>query len=70
MEHQFGLDVARRLSGASEGEWPVYFEELRSRRELHEAVRQINALLDCAEYRPIAVAALQRIGLWHAVSAR
>ncbi len=61
----FGLDVARKIASLSEREWVGLFEELRRERRLSHAVRDINALLTHPEYRPLAVSALKRMGLWH-----
>jgi hypothetical protein len=64
MRDDFGLEVAHRLSAASDDEWPTYFEHLRRRKELSQAIRQINALLAEPKHRRVAVDALRRIGLW------
>ncbi len=65
MQYELGLKVARKFSCASDDEWPAYFEQLRRGKQLSQAIRQINALLDESEHRQIAVAALRRIGLLH-----
>ena len=65
MRDEFGLEVARRFSSASDEEWPAYFEQLRREMQLSHAIREINALLAEPEHRQVAVDALRRIGLWH-----
>lgn len=65
MSNKFGIEVARKFSRANESDWVEYFEALRQRGQLSEAMRQMNAMLDVKEDRQLAVAAIRRIGLWH-----
>ena len=63
-QSKFGLDVARKVSVGTEDDWLALFEQLRRDRQLSTALCQINALLSEPEHRPIAIAALKRMGLW------
>lgn len=64
----FGLKVVEQLLHASDSEWPEYLDQLRRDKQLAEAMRQINALLNDPANRTDAVAALSRIGLWQSYS--
>ena len=63
IEQEFGLSIARKLSRARDEVWPTIFDDLRRRRQLSAAAREINQLMDDSEQGDVARAALRRIGL-------
>ena len=63
--HQFGLSVAKRIAELPDSEWPDFVVDLRKRRALSKAVREMNSLIQIPDHRHLAVRALRRIGLEH-----
>jgi len=62
----FGLGIAGLFANLPEHQWLEVFEELRRTKELSKAIGEINQLLNDPVHRDLAVAALRRVGMYHA----
>ena len=62
----FGLNIASLFVISTDDQWRELFEELRRTRELSKAIGEINQLLNDPVHRDLAVAALRRVGMYHA----
>ena len=62
----FGLGIAGLFTSLTDAQWPEVFDELRRTKELTKAISEINQLLNDPVHRDLAVAALRRVGMYHA----
>ena len=64
MRIQKALILAETIAGLPLEEISPTIDQMRRARTLSETVHALNMLLDHPDHRPVAVAALENLGMW------